>query len=163
MTCGEMYNDFQVIRTLNAPIQTKVGMLTYLFSNHPKQWRVVGVTVEALLRFEQFAFQRVAKMGINRSHLVDRMTTYTRMIGSPFNGCEDWWKFYYENDRTVLATSSENTSGIYSEILWIDESLDLFRSSGYSWTQNKAEREFLKNLLFNYRRQNERTSEIIKV
>jgi hypothetical protein len=61
--------------------------------------------------------------------------------------CKDgWWKFYTNNDTTVLATGSENMSGNWSEVYNLMKVSCLFRTSGYKWRHTKQEREFLMKL-----------------
>lgn len=149
MTNEEFYNDFKLMRQMKAPIETKVILLTHLFGAQENPWRVVGVTTEALKVFREHGFKKVVKMGINRSHIVNRNDSYREMLSTDFMSCEDWWNFYYENDKTIFATSSENLTKNHSTEILIDENLDLFRSQGYSWKHGVAERTYLEQLYNN--------------
>jgi hypothetical protein len=89
-------------------------------------------------------------MGINRSHLVDRIQTYTTMLEGPLMECDEWWNFYVDTDKTVLATSTENMGkGEWSKIYNIDPSLKLFQSQGFAWRHKDPEITFLKETLDN--------------
>jgi hypothetical protein len=143
-----MHSDYLDVCKMRSSISVKVRLLTEITSQNPNTWRVVGVTKAALRVFEKNDFQRKSGMGINRSHLVDRNTTYRKLLKDPKRDLNDWWTFYYENDKCVFATKSENMSGgVGDDYIPIDESLGLFRSKGYAWTHRKGvEDEFLRAL-----------------
>lgn len=146
MTKEDIFHDYQLICKMKAPIDLKVVMLSHLITSHSNPWRVVGITKEALLVFSNHKFRKVAKMGINRSHVNNRSQTYKAMMAQDFNNCDEWWNFYYEKDRTVLATSSENIRNTLSEIYDVSENFGLFRFSGYGWRHGKDEIKFLEKL-----------------
>lgn len=146
MTKEDLFHDYKLICQLKVPFKTKVGMLTYLFSNQPNPWRVTGITENALIRFKENGFKNKSRIGIQRSHINDRYKTFEEMTTIDFKDCNEWWDFFYEKDKTILATSSENKKGNYSRIFEIDESLNLFMSSGYGWKQNRKEQIFLERL-----------------
>lgn len=146
MTPQDYYADFMAIRGMRSPTNRRVRMLTELLGSYADNWIVTGVTVEALKVFEQHDFRRVSRMGINRSHLVDRHKTYTQMIDGPEMTADEWWKFYRENDKTILATSSENMSNAFSDVHSIDTELGLFRTSGFTWKHNNAEANLLREI-----------------
>ena len=146
MTPQDYYEDFMAIRGMRSPTARRVRMLTELLGSYEDNWIVTGVTKEALKVFEQHNFRKVSRMGINRSHLVDRHVTYTTMLEGPEMTAEEWWKFYRDNDKTVLATSSENMTNTFSHAYTVDPELGLFRTSGFAWKHNKAEAEFLEEM-----------------
>ena len=146
MTPQDYYADFMAIRSMRSPTAKRVRMLTELLSGYEDNWIVTGVTKEALDVFKQHGFRKVSRMGINRSHLVDRYKTYTQMIEGPEMSAEDWWQFYRDNDKTVLATSSENMTNNFSETYAVDTELGLFRTQGFAWKHNKAEVRFLEEM-----------------
>lgn len=123
-------------------------MLGELFAVNPNAWRVVGITENALRVFAEHDFKRVSRMGVNRSHLVDRIDTYTTMLEGSLMECEDWWDFYVDTDKTVLATSTENMGkGEWSKVYDIDTSLGLFRGQGFAWRHKEPEINFLKETI----------------
>jgi len=146
MTKEDFYNDFKLIKQMKVSVETKVILLTHLFGAQENPWRVVGITVEALKVFRDHGFKKVAKMGINRSHIVNRNDNYREMLEREFSSAEEWWDFYYDNDKTVFATASENLTKNHSLELLIDQDLDLFRSQGFSWKHGVAERTYLEQL-----------------
>lgn len=118
-------------------------MLTWATTENPGHWPIVGITHAALDRFSQHEFQCVPRMGIHRSHLVDRKEWQSRMLHEkmPF---DDWLSLYLQSDQTVLATSSENMKGTKATYLPIPTNLGMFRSTGYKWQHTSKEREFLR-------------------
>lgn len=146
MTKEDIFHDYQLICNMKAPIDLKVVMLSHLITSHSNPWRVVGITKEALLVFLNHKFQKKSKMGINRSHINNRSKAYKDMMTQNFNNCDEWWNHYYEKDKTILATSSENIKNTLSEIYDINEKFGLFKSSGYAWRHGKAEMDFLERL-----------------
>ena len=138
MTCkNDLYHDFLLITQMKVSEKIKIKFLTELFSETDNPWRVVGITKKALEVFKKYDFNRESKMGINRSHLNDRKATYTEMLNSKFENSTEWWNYYYKNDKTVFATSSENMSSSLNDIIFFKNSEDLFKSSGYAWTNRK--------------------------
>ena len=142
----QYYEDFLAISKMHSPINKKVRMLTELLGSYEDCWRVVGITKNALDVFANHNFKKVSKMGINRSHLVDRHKTYTFMLTNSFKNAEQWWDYFITNDKTILATSSENISKNLSEVYNIDVALGLFKTKGFAWSHTRQEQQFLKNL-----------------
>ena len=146
MTKEEIYQDYLAIKNMNAPLNTKIAFLTYLFSNQPNPWRVTGITHEAMTVFAAHNFKKVSRMGINRSHIVARKDTYRELLERDFDSIEVWWDYYFSRDNTVLSTSSENMSSRFSEIYPVDETLGLFITKGFAWRHGKEEIDFLNRL-----------------
>jgi hypothetical protein len=59
----------------------------------------------------------------------------------PFN---KWLKFYLDNDKTILATSSENLLNKFSKIYKINTTNNLFIATGYRWRHTSQETNSLK-------------------
>lgn len=147
MNKEDFYHDFLLIRKMRAPTNKRYRMLGELFAAYENAWQVIGITENALKVFAKNDFKRVSRMGINRSHLVDRVKTYTTMLEGPLMDCNEWWNFYIENDKTILATSSENMSNGFTKIYKVDTSLGLFKSHGFAWRHKDPEIQFLKETL----------------
>lgn len=148
MTPEDFYHDFLLIRKMRAPTSKRYRMLGELFAVNPNAWRVVGITENALQVFAEHGFKRASRMGINRSHMVDRIKTYTTMLEGPLMECDEWWQFYVDTDKTILATSTENMGkGEWSKIYDIDPALGLFKSQGFAWKHKDPEITFLKETL----------------
>jgi hypothetical protein len=149
MNKEDFYHDFLLIRQMRVPMSKRYRMLGELFAAHEDHWQVIGITENALRVFAEHDFKRVSRMGINRSHLVDRVKTYTTMLEGPLMDIDEWWKFYRDNDTTILATSSENMSNGFSKVYDIDPALGLFKSHGFAWKHKDPEIQFLKEALDN--------------
>ena len=147
-----MYSAFQAISKMEIDVSKKIGMLTTLFSIEPHSWRVTGISVDALEVFQKHQFQRKSKMGINRSHVKRRFDSYKEILHKEskgeFNNHDEWWSFYFENDKTILQTSSENMKkNGQSKIIEISNpGWTLFKTKGYAWNHGREETELLKKL-----------------
>jgi hypothetical protein len=145
MDIADQYHDYLAIRQLRAPIPTRIRILSTLMSVN-RGWKVIGITRAALEVFAQHNFKKVSHMGINRSHIIPRATTYTRMISEPALPMHDWWDLYITSDNTILATASENVTDRWSEVIPIDPDSDLFRGLNIGWRHNKQEIAFLRSI-----------------
>jgi hypothetical protein len=141
MTKEDFYDDFLLIRQMKVRLERKVRLLTELLAEYPEMWLVTGVTEKALKIFFENNFRRKPKIGINRSHINDRSEIYKKMLNGEFEDCEKWWNFYLKNDKTILTTTTENKTGIWSNIYDIEPNLNLFRNQGFSWKHGKKEQE----------------------
>ena len=146
MEKNEIFHDFRLICKMKAPISIKTSILTRLLVAQPNSWRVVGITDEALNIFMVNAFKYKPRMGINRSHIESRSDIYKIMLQTEYSSCDEWWNFHLENDKTILATSSENLKNTFSKIYPLDECLSLFKSNGFGWKHGKNEENFLRDL-----------------
>ncbi len=142
----DLHHDYLLVCKMKSPIKIKARLLTELFGKSENPWRVVGITRSALNVFFDNGFNTVPNMKINRSHIVPRIESYTRMLEEIFIEPQSWWAYYFDNDKTILSTSSENMSNSSSEIFPIDNDDYLFKSKGYSWSYGKKEKEFLQKL-----------------
>tara|TARA_Y100000385_G_C13067162_1_gene627259 strand:- start:1501 stop:2022 length:522 start_codon:yes stop_codon:yes gene_type:complete len=147
-----LFHDYLMIKKMRAPEGNKIKMLSTLFSINPNSWRVTGITLAALEIFKKHNFKKVPRMGINRSHLIQRHTFYKHLLNIEISDEHMFWEKYYKNDRTVLATSSENmknSTSITDESLDVpDDNRNLFKTSGYSWKHKDEEEDFLRDLYF---------------
>ena len=147
-----LFHDYLVIKKMRAPEGNKIKMLSTLFSINPNNWRVTGITLAALEIFKKYDFRKVPRMGINRSHLIQRHTFYKHLLNIEISDEQKFWKKYYENDRTVLATSSENmknSSTITEKAMIVpNDHRNLFKTSGYSWKHKDEEENFLRELYY---------------
>ena len=144
MTKEDFYHDYLLVRQMRVPVNKRYRILSELLGSYENAWRVVGITENALNVFKEYSFRRESGMGINRSHIIDRKTTYTYMLEGPLMECDEWWDYYLENDKTVLATSKENMSNGFSKVYDIDPDLGLFKPQGFAWRHKDPEINFLK-------------------
>ena len=93
---------------------------------------------------------RTRYLFINRSHIVQRHTFYKQLLEDNIRNHETFWEQYYQNDCTILATSSENMAkGIaLNEIAFAvpADERKLFRTAGFAWKHKEEEENFLKEL-----------------
>jgi hypothetical protein len=86
-------------------------------------------------------------MKIQRAHLVDRDYWYSVLFETEWENSTLWFDFVYENDKTVLALSSENKHINNIDFIKFQEGNEvLFKSTRISWKHGKEEISFLKNL-----------------
>ena len=148
MKIEEAFQHYKEICTWNMSQHHKMKVLTHILEDcYENQWRVIGITREALNVFKAHGFKKVSRMGINRGHMHDRADTLKQMLNYPFDNAQDWWDFYYDRDETVLMTSAENMSEKHSRIYKVPEGL--FHTSGFAWKHGKNEVEFLHDLYEN--------------
>jgi hypothetical protein len=147
-----LFHDFQIIKKMRSPEANRVKLLSTLFSINPNSWRVVGITPEALAIFKTYGFQKKSGMRINRSHIIQRFGFYQTLL-DPDNkilSAEEFWNLYYENDKTILASASENMSddeSIFERAYPVpQDERKLFQTAGYAWKHKDEEVEFLKDL-----------------
>jgi hypothetical protein len=145
-----LFHDYLLIKKMRSPINNKIKLLSSLFSINPNSWRVTGITPAALNLFKNHDFKKVSGMGINRSHIIQRHRFYKHLLEDNITNHESFWEQYYQNDSTILATSSENMAKavLLTEIaieVPADDRL-LFRTAGFSWKHKDEEINFLKQL-----------------
>ena len=145
MELTQLHKYYLDICKWNIPTKNKVKILGELMASaYEDHWRVIGVTKEALNVFRAHGFKKVSRMGINRGHIFDRKDTLKYMLDYPFQDVEEWWNFYYDRDKTILMTSTENITGKLSDHYSVPEGL--FHNSGFAWRHGKEEVEFLTEL-----------------
>lgn len=145
-----LFHDYQIIKQMRTPEGNKIKLLSTLFSINPNCWRVVGITPAALEVFKKHKYKKVVRMGINRSHIKQRHLFYKNLLNYEIPNKEYFWKEYYNNDMTVLSTSSENmkyNSSLIDNVIRVpNDERELFRTSGFAWKHKEAEEIFLKEI-----------------
>jgi hypothetical protein len=133
------------------PLSKKIRSFNELLGCYENHWQIVGITEDALRRYKDYNFKKKSKQGINRSHIKPRSEIYSRLLNKELldMGVDAWWEFFTENDKTILATSSENNLEKFSQIFKIDPKLGLFKNAGFSHKHSKQEENFLKTLYHN--------------
>ena len=148
----ELYNIYKSILKSSVSDNKKEKMLNSIFGFEPWSWRVVGISKEAIREFEENNFNY--KPGtFQRDHYFQaRYITLRKMLESimPF---DDWWKWHWDNDRTILITKTEHNKKSYNyerDIVSIDWTLGYFQSGstmGFKYAK-KREGEFLKSIIY---------------
>ena len=124
----ELYKIYNSIVESKLEIKKKRNLLTYLFAWENWSWRVVGISVKALEEIQKNKF--ASNKGIRRGHINDRAKTYDLLTSKAFE-YEEWWKTFWDNDKTKLVTKEENNNPeIKSEIIKVDISKGYFVSDG---------------------------------
>ncbi len=153
MTKEEIYHDYLLICKMKAPIKSRAAIMTLLFKNYLNSWRVTGITEEALKAYKEANFKREnLKVKLERAHLSQRQGTFINMmnktLSQPNEDLDDWWKYYYENDETIIALKSENQDVAKCKRFVIDNALGLFMRTSMGWKLTKREREYLEKLYY---------------
>jgi len=139
------YNYLKIKEMIGLTMSQKCRLLSEMLFFTEDSWRVVGITENALKVFAKNGFKKVPRMGINRSHIIERNKTYTKLLEGEFD-CDNFWSIFLENDKTILSTSSENMSKSNSRIIKFDCDSKLFKPSGYSWSHTRKESNLLKEI-----------------
>jgi hypothetical protein len=145
----ELYNDFLLLKKMSIPLRTKKYILKEFLEATEYPWRVIGVSKDALYALKQNGY-RNSGLKLQRAHLNDRDIWYNELLNRSFLDCNEWYKFYQDNDKTILALSSENKNIRNVQYFPIDPNLNLFKSTRISWAHKKAEIEYLKKLADKY-------------
>ena len=108
-------------------------------------WKVNWITKKSLKKYSENNFRFT--QGMQRSHVVDRIETLTKIFEKNKLNDETLMKTIIENDKTVLMTKEEHSSRNISKKFDIDTTLNLFRPKmiGYHFTIGK-EGAYLKDL-----------------
>ena len=145
MTIEEAFRYYKELCTWNMSEAAKRKILSNILEDcYQNHWRVVGITQEALNVFAAHGYKRVSRMGINRGHIFDRKDTLTSMLNIPFQDSQEWWEFFWDRDKTILMTSTENMTNQHSEVYAVPEGL--FHTAGFAWKHGEDEVQFLTEL-----------------
>ena len=143
---------YVAIYNLPYSTQRKTIMLTALMGGTDWSWRVTGITVGALEVLALNSY-RYVKGKICRAHLVARIDTARAVFEIPQPLPENqFFTRIWENDKTVIATKSENkTGGTLPRAVPINCNLGMFicnRLVGFK--HGKKEADFLRKLHADY-------------
>lgn len=123
MERDSVYSDYLLLRRMNANEDTKIHVLQRLVAQCTNNWRVVGITRNALQTFAESDFKPVSRSGIQRAHIIDRHTTFGLLIRSEFDQ-SSFWTTIADGDKTILATKGEyNKLATASKIALPDQGL----------------------------------------
>lgn len=151
----DLFEDFNSIKKMNTSEKIKARLFGELLASVDNPWRVVGITKEAMCIFKKNGFKKVSRMGINRCHFEDRNIQYKEMLKKDYQNANDFWKDYYDKDKTIFGTASENKKGIKNNPNFkyfnsykeeeLKNGITLFICRGYAWKHNKEEINFLND------------------
>ena len=144
----QIYAVYISIFNLRSSTQKKCSILTPLLGGYETSWRVVGITKAALELLAENNY-RYIKGAICRAHIVNRYETARQIFecNSPLD-LSTFFEVVWNNDRTVIATKSENKlNGTLPKVIPIDYLKKLFTCNeivGFKF--RKIEAEFLRDL-----------------
>ncbi len=144
MEKDDYHKDYLKIFDMLSPIEIKVQMLSILLGSTDNAWHVIGITKEALQAISDNDFKYTS--GIQRSHKVPRNKTYKEMLTNKIIDADEWWKFFIERDKTILATSSQNMKDELDDYISFENEKFLFRASGFRFRYTKEEKDFLRKI-----------------
>ena len=147
----ELHNIYKAILESSVSSNKKEKMLNSVFGFEPWSWRVVGISKIAINEFKNNNFNY--KSGtFQRDHYFQARYVTLRKMLEKLMPLDDWWNWYWENDKTILVTKTEHNKKSYNfnkDIIEIDWSLGYFESGstlGFNYTK-KREVLFLKSLI----------------
>ncbi|MGZ8984552.1 MAG: hypothetical protein ACXW11_11485 [Methylotenera sp.] len=144
----QIYAVYLSIFNLISSTQKKCSILTPLLGGYETSWRVIGITKAALELLAENEY-RYVKGAICRAHIVGRYETAKQIFecNAPLD-LSTFFEIVWKNDRTVIATKSENkNNGTLPKVIPIDYLKKLFTCNeivGFKF--RKIEAEFLKDL-----------------
>ena len=147
----ELHDIYESVFKSSLPIAKKERILNSIFGYENWSWRVVGISKKAINVFKNNEFKY--KSGVfQRDHYFQARYITMRKMLENFMKIDEWWNWYWENDKTLLITKDEHSKKNYSldkDIIEIDWSLGYFVSNpvaGFYYTQ-KREGKFLRELI----------------
>jgi hypothetical protein len=146
-----LFDGFVAIQRLEGiPNKTKHRMLWEMFAcdgENPLFWEVIGITETAGLKIKENDYKLPTGSKdnkVNRSHIHKRIETSMMMLEKTDWTMDEWWDFYRERDKCVLATGTENMSKEQEVIKYqVPEGMGLFPSAGFSCRIGEKEKQFL--------------------
>ena len=133
MDLSDLHSDYLDICRLKCGIETKRRCVAALLDyERPREtWNIVGITRAAVDAYQANDFKPVK---LNRSHKVDRVTTFRELVENPIEDVDRWWAFVVERGRCVLATATENITDRWSEVIEIPQGKGLFQGDGIQFS-----------------------------
>lgn len=121
--------------------------ITHLMGGRGWSWRVVGITPRAQEQFQAQGFQKTARDGITRAHIIGRQDTCIQLFQADnILTVDEFFRTYLENDKTILCARGENRRNIPNVIHIENPNADLFPSARIGWRHGEAEINFLAGL-----------------
>lgn len=110
-------------------------------------WRVVGITPNALLHYEQNSFKKNTR-GLVRGHINMRIKTFDIFFeGVSMLSYDQFWTFIKECDPVVLMTKEENKSHDVPKFIHINnDDGSYFSNDGTNWKLTDRDVALLKVL-----------------
>ena len=168
----QIYKFYIQIFESSFDVQKKKNLLTSIAGWEEWSWRVVGISVRAVGKIlDQKGHARV-KSELVRDHFFQgRSVTYNNMLKTKLN-FEDYWKEFWDNDRTILMTKDEHNKistdkftglweNISDKVFEIDWKLGNFKSNkvaGFHFTKQKEGIFVLQNFEFKFEKKTDNSN-----
>ena len=151
----ELYGIYVTIYKSSVSLNKKERMLNSIFGFEPRSWRVVGISKTAVLEFKKNDFKYKSGTFQRDHYFQPRYMTLRKMLNELMK-INDWWDWYWENDKTLLITKKEHNKKNYDfdkDIIPVDWTLGYFESGatmGFNYAK-KREGQFLEKLAKEYK------------
>ena len=151
----ELYRIYEAIYKSSVSLNKKEKMLNSIFGFEAWSWRVVGISKKAVLEFKKNDFKYKSGTFQRDHYFQARYITLRKMLDTLMK-INDWWVWYWKNDKTLLITKNEHNKKNYDfnkDIIPIDWTLGYFESGatlGFNYSK-KREGQFLENLAKKYK------------
>ena len=146
----ELYELYKAVHKCSLKKNHKIKILRNIFTYEPWSWRVVGISKKALKEFANNNFEYKTRT-FERDHYFQSAAKTMEKMLTKFMLYEEWWSWFWENDKTLLVTKTEHHKKSYdfkNDIIPIDWKLGYFQCSevvGFEY-KKKNEGKFLENL-----------------
>ena len=150
-TKKELHNIYESVFKSSLPMTKKERILNSIFGYESWSWRVVGISKKALDVFKNNEFKYKSGVFQRDHYFQPRYITMRKMLEN-FMQIQEWWDWYWNNDKTLLITKDEHSKKDYTfekDIIKIDWSHGYFVSNPVAGFYNTQKREgnFLKKLV----------------
>jgi len=139
-------------------LSKKRSVFTALLGYEVWSWRVVGITVKAVIEIHKNDYKYPTRVLV-RDHHRPRKDTYNAIFLRKYE-FNEWWAFIWDNDETILMTNAEHNakdSKEVSPVIPIDPRHSFFidkEVAGFYYTkgrEGKMVKDLFENLTTNQR------------
>jgi len=95
-------------RNTDFTLSKKRSVFTALFGYEVWSWRVVGITVSAVIAIHKNNYRYPTRVLV-RDHQFSRKDTYNEIFERRHD-FDEWWLRIWENDKTILMTNLEHNA-----------------------------------------------------
>jgi len=145
-----MYKFYLLTYESNFELSKKRSLMTATMGYEKWAWRVVGITPKAIIEIAKNDYK--LPKALQRDHLKQsRSQTFNAIFSNKKYEFEEWWKWVWENDETILMTKQEHIEHkniSTNDYFNIDYKLGYFRNKaviGMHYTK-KTEGMYVKDL-----------------
>ena len=144
-----MYKFYLLAYESSFDIAKKRHLMTATMGYEKWCWRIVGITKNAIVEIACNDYK--LPKGLQRDHFKQSRAETFNKIFETKHSFEDWYKWIWDNDETILMTKAEHNKHQQlnaNDVFAIDYTLGYFRNKavvGMHYTK-KREGEFIKSL-----------------